>query len=273
MKTRAWKGAALACLAAVALAGCGKPFPSASYLDKQRFLAVIAEPLEAAPGEQITFTAVVANKDGTLYAGPVAWAVVTGASLREGGQAQLDPHDEYLQAPGQPPFAWTVPAWDDLPAKFGSPEKNGYLETIGAVAFENGDPNGKQLTAFKLFIISNRPAAERDINPTIASLDVYSNGALIAPAADGDYNVALGTAVLDAHPARDLGALTYEWFSNDKSFAPNFGATQKLVSPVTSELTVFLVIRQSYFFYHDDSTKTRLTGEDWRRVEVQFGTD
>jgi hypothetical protein len=272
MKTKAWRrsAAALACLATAALCGCGKPFTSASFINDQRFLAIIADPLEASPGDPFTFSAVITNKDGSLYAGPVAWAVVTGDTLREQGQANIDPNDEYLQMPGQPGFAWLAPAAADLPAKFGSPEKNGYLVTVAAMAFENGDLNGASFAAFKLFIISDKPAAERDINPTIKYVDVFANGKQITPGTKGSYFAPRGTAVLEAQPEQNLGALTYHWFATYEDFAPSLGATQKLAPDADGGYAVYLVLRQSYFFEHDDSTKTRITGEDWRRTEVVF---
>jgi hypothetical protein len=166
---------------------------------------------------------------------------------------------------------WTVPSATDLRAKFGPPEKNGYLVTIAATAFANGDPNGAQISAFKLFVISDKPAAQRAINPTIQSLDVLSGGRSLAPDADDRYEAPGDSVTLEARPERDLGALTYHWFATDEDFSPDLDAKQKFAPGDHGAYSIYLVLRQSYFFRHDDSTSTRVAGEDWRRIEVVFG--
>ncbi len=268
MKTNAGRWAvALACLAAAMLAGCTEPFPSASYLDQQRFLAVITDPLEAAPGEEVSFSAVIANEDGSLYDGPIAWAVVSMAMMS--GQ-DIDPNDVYLQQPGEAAFVWSVPEAEDLPAKFGPPERDGYLVTVTATAFKNGDPQGEQLSATKLFIISNRPAGERRINPAIASLEVQAGGEALTPDDEGRYETSRSSVTLVAEPETDLGDLTYHWFATDEDFAPQLEHKQKFDPNGRGEYAVYLVLRQSYYFEHDNATSTRVTGADWRRVVVAF---
>lgn len=62
----------------VALAACAPTFgPSDSLVTSTRVLAVRAEPAEGKPGEDVTFTALVARPDGTVTDAAIAWSFCT----------------------------------------------------------------------------------------------------------------------------------------------------------------------------------------------------
>jgi hypothetical protein len=269
MNIRQWLAAALLLAASLAL-GCEEDFQPASVIDTERFLAVVADPLEIGPGETITFSSLITEEDGSLYNGPVAWAILTNDMLRESSQANIDPDDAYLQMPGQPSFSWTAPDLDELTRKFGAAERDGFLATVVATGFRDGDPNGQSFSAFKLFVISTKPPAQRIANPTLTALNVIAGGGPLTPDAEGRYEVPGRKATLAATPGEGEQSLTYHWFATLKDFEPDLGARQDFKPEKRGTFTVFCVLRESYYFYHDAHSKTRVTGEDWGRAVLVF---
>lgn len=259
----------------LALAGCNLDFDPATLIKEQRFLAIIADPLEAAPGESISFSAVMTNKDGTLYEGPFAWMIISGDNLQEGevDESAVNPDDLNFTANDEP-FVWEVPAEADLADRFGPAQENGRLLTIAAVGFKNGDTEDKQIIAYKLFIVSDRPAAERFVNPTIASVTVFGpEGAELTPNENGEYKTTADKLDIKAVPEQDDGDLTYHWFSTSEDWEPTFDdeGSQTFEADGTGWFGIYLVLRHSFYFIGDDGGRTRLTGIDaWQtRIKVQ----
>jgi len=257
-------------LLVVAVAGCTEPFTSATQIQSQRFLGIAAEPLETAPGSAVTFKALVTDKDGSLYEGPIAWAIVGGSGEREGGRENVNPEDVYLQMPGDPPFTWQVPGEDEIRQRYGGIEQNGVLLTVTATAFKNGDPTDEPITAFKLFVVSLRPEESRMTNVALEEIKVSDPSGALAPDADGVYHTTADKVSLHAVAESNDDHLTYHWFSTAKDFAPDLEAVQKLKPKHRGDKSVYCVLRRSYWFVHDDDSKTRVTGLDWQRVEIEF---
>ena len=258
-------------LLVVFAAACEEEFDPASRITSQRFLGVVADPLEATFGETITFRALVTESDGSLYDGPIAWAVVGGDELRMEGQGPDDPADLFLEMPSGPPFTWTVPPTEQFQELYGPLGQNGLLLTVGATAFKGGDLNSEPIAAFKLFVVSGRSADQRMVNPAIDRMRVIEpTGNEVMPNAKGQYVTDSGRVTLRAIPDQYNDRLTYHWFSSEKDFEPDLEDTQKFSPGSTGSFDVFCVLRKSFFFEHDDGSQTRLTGMDWEHVRLKI---
>ncbi len=259
----------------LALGGCNLDFDPASLIEEQRFLAIIADPLESAPGETVSFSAVMTNKDGTLYEGPFAWLIVEGDGLQEGETDESDVNPDDLSfTENDEPFLWEVPAEADLAARFGPAQKNGRLLTVAAIGFKNGDVEDKTILAYKLFIVSDRPAAARFANPTIAAVSVFTPGGVeLEPNQEGEYETTSAKLDLKAEPEKDDGDLTYHWFSTSEDWEPDFDdeGSQTFKAEGKGAFGIYLVLRHSFYFTGDNGGRSRLTGIDtWHtRIKVQ----
>lgn len=258
-----------ALLLAAVLPACDIEFDPPAVIKTQRFLGIRIEPLEAAPGDEVTFTALVVDKDGSLYEGPVAWAVVAGNQMREEGEADAGVV-AYLQTGPEDPFVWTVPAWDELTAQFGPLERDGSLLTVAAAAFKGGDPQGEPLTAFKLFVLADRER-KRYVNPRIEKMTVLDDrGVIVASDEDGRYNLRGDEATLWIEPDLDLKELTYHWFAAEQDFDPDFEKHQKIERGDKRTIDVYCVMRRVYRFRHGENMFTYLTGMDWQSARLRF---
>ncbi|HPQ68611.1 MAG TPA: hypothetical protein PKW95_05750 [bacterium] len=266
---RRWWTILLALLLTVALPACDIEFDPPAVIKTQRFLGIRVEPLEAAPGDEVTFTALVVNKDGSLYEGPVAWAVVAGNQMREEGETDAGVV-AYLQSGPDDPFVWTVPAWEELTAQFGPLERDGSLLTVAAAAFKGGDPQGEPLTAFKLFVLADREQ-KRYVNPKIEKMLVLDDrGVIMTPDEDGQYNLRGDEATVWIEPDLELDDLTYHWFAADEEFDPDFERHQKIERGDKRTLDVYCVMRRVYRFRHGANAFTYLTGMDWQSARLRF---
>lgn len=248
----------------VGLCGCNMPeFESAAYIDSQRFLGVRIEPLEAAPGEQVTITALVTRKDGLPYDGPMAWMVTGGNAAKAESDGAFDPALSAVTSPGQP-FVWTVPEREELEENFGPFGENGLLLTVIAAAFKNGDMADEARLAYKMFVVSEREPETRLTNPALTELVVRQAGKEIAPNELGQYPVADGKIEVQAFTDQaNNDDLSFHWFSLDKDLQPEFSDTQTLKTNGHELLPVYCVLRQELFFEGDDGGRILLTGADW----------
>jgi len=264
--------AALAAL--LILIACEKPFDPASLIQSRRFLAIVAEPLEVAPGGTVVFRAVVTDANGTLYRGPIGWTVVGGDALRlEGGSDLLG---DVVEQAADEPFIWQVPDREELTKRFGALEENGLLLTVAASAFASGDLFGGDLVgepipAFKLFVVSEREPSERWTNPILERVSVTapSEGNL-EPDENGEYRTDADKVILEAVPGEWGDRISFHWFSTESDFDPDDGAVQTFAPGSKKRFRVYCVLRNSYFFQHDDATRTRVTGIDWEAVDLRF---
>ncbi|MBZ0274163.1 hypothetical protein K8I61_19140 [bacterium] len=257
-----------------ALPACEEPFDPPSVIQSRRVLAITADPLEAAPGETFAFRAVVANGDGSLYDGPVVWAIAGGDALRLAGD--LAAAEEPVRLAASEPFFWTAPDAGDLAARYGEFESRGLLLTAGATAFESanifsGQVAGAPIPAFKLLVVSDRAPDERFRNPVLAEIVVRGPGGVpLTPGDDGVYATDARKVILEARAASTTGRLSYHWFATDDGFEPRDKSTHALSPGRTGLVHVWCVIRATHFFDHDDGTRTRVAGIDWKRVAVRF---
>jgi len=247
------------------LPGCGEDFPDAAYIESFRILGVRSEPLEAAPGEQITFDALVVNSDATPYDGPLAWAIAYGTQSQLTDSAQFDPSSAYLQTSPDEPFVWTVPARAELEKQFGPLGKNGILLAVVVGAFPGGDLDKEPRLAYKMFAVSDR--AERMTNPAITGVKVMQGGDEIAPDSDGEFSVDNGKVDVRIETDQpDEDYLTFHWFTVYEDFEHKF-RHQETIDTDDRDLTpVYCVLRKEWFFEQDDGGVTRLIGMDWREV-------
>lgn len=256
-------------LAAVGL-GCNIDFDPPSEIQSLRFLGVIADPIEAAPNETTTFTAIVTNANGTVYEGPVAWLIVGGDQLRETGEGDFSVDDLFLQLSPETPFAWAVPSRDEMTARFGPPQENGWLLTVAASAFKNGDIEDEPKTAFKLFVVSERDVDQRFENPVLQEVRVKAGGDPLPPDAEGQYVTQRNRVNLRAIVDQTSGDQTFHWYATTNDFEPDLDAEQTLDPGSNGTYRLFCVVRESFFFVHDDNSLTRVTGQDAWQGTVLF---
>jgi len=257
-------------LLAVHGAGCDVEFDPPSEIQSLRFLGMIAEPLEGTPGGTITFSAVVAEADGNVYDGPVAWAIVGGEQLRATGETGDSPTAIYLQPSPDEPFVWAIPSAGELAAAFGAPEENGWLLTVAASVFENGDPTAEAKAAYKLFVVSDREPEQRLRNPVLVDVQVAAGGNRLQPDADGQFLTRRSRVDLRAIVAEPNGDQTFHWFATSDTFEPDFAARQSFNPESPGSYRVFCVVRESFFFEHDDNSSTRVTGQDAWNATIRF---
>lgn len=269
MMNRRWLMALVLVLLAASLPACDIEFDPPAVIKTQRFLGIRVDPLEAGPGDEVTFTALVVNKNGTRYIGPIAWAITGGDQVREEGES-ADAVAGYLQTGPDDPFIWTAPSWDDLQAQFGPLDRAGSLLTVAAVAFKGGDVEQEPLVAFKLFVVSDREQ-KRYVNPNIEEMVVLDdNGEMLEPDESGEYGVGGRKATLRIEPDLEVEDLAYHWFSADKDFDPDFERRQKIERGDGELLDVYCVMRRIYRFTHGNNAYTYLTGMDWQTVRLRF---
>ena len=258
------------------LLSCEEPFDPASLIKKRRFLAIVAEPLEAAPGGVVTVTAVVADADGSLYEGPVVWSVVGGDMLRVEGQTEAEAAESFIQQPAGEPFVWAVPDQQELARRYGPGEENGWMLTIGASVFESGNLFGGNLVgepipAYKLFVVSNRDVADRMANPQLDPLSVTrASGDQLSPNETGIYETTSSKVILRALPKQSSDRYSFHWFSTYEDFEPDDTAVATLKPAEKGLVRTYCVLRKAYFFEHDDQSRTRITGIDWEKASVRF---
>ena len=64
--------------------------PGDALITSTRILAVRADPAEADPGTQVTFTSLVASPSGTVASAAIAWSFCDGAEAADGEQRRLE---------------------------------------------------------------------------------------------------------------------------------------------------------------------------------------
>ncbi len=253
------------------VAACDIEFDPASKIDSLRFLGIVADPIEAAPGEQITFRAIVTNKNGTQYTGPVAWAILSGDQARLTGDVDdIDIGDFYLQPSPDAPFVWTVPAVRDLQTEFGPLQSRGLLLTIGATVFEDGDLDGEPRAAFKLFVVSERDPADRIQNPVLENVNVTAGGQVLNAGDQGEFVTSASKVKLTAQVDEKDRDQTFHWFATTDDFEPNFQNEQTLDPDKKGRYGVYCIVRESFYFAHDNNSRTRVTGQDYWQGFVRF---
>ncbi len=276
MNPRGAARAAAVVAAMVIVTACQSPFTSPSLIQGRRFLAIVADPLESAPGGTVAFQALVVNADGTLFTGPIGWTVVGGDNLRLATGTNPLTSGAVVETPASEPYNWPVPATADLTSRYGAMEKNGLLLTVGALAFEpgnlfQGEPVGASIPAFGLFVVSNGGSSEPMSNPALERIAVLNAaGNELTPDAQGEVQTTDRKAFLHAITDDAGGDLSFAWFSTDSQFAPAEGAFQSFRPAGKGLYRVYCVLRRTYDFVHDDHTSTMITGIDWQTVAIRF---
>jgi hypothetical protein len=279
----------------VLVSACFPEFDPVTQIQRQRILGIKAEPPEAAPGESVTLTALVANEDGTPYQGVYLWGVlgVAGTDFAEMDPENFDPADLPggfgIQAPGDEPYAYPIPEPDDRGEVLGIPYRpDGILLTAILVVVEGSTDEaeiladllagGKEFTyrfAYKTLIVSDRPEGERNENPANGRIDVLRFGQVPEQDADGNYLLGRGgdanlTAVFDG---ADGSRVTFAWFNSTKEGFDGQGGRGKVWSLPDDDGVYYLyvVCRNNYLFESDQGYSARSSGMDWATVSVRVG--
>ncbi|MCL4232933.1 MAG: hypothetical protein KJ042_00260 [Deltaproteobacteria bacterium] len=204
-------------LAVALVAACEIPeFDPPNRITQDRVIAIKTEPREAAPGDTVTVTGVAVTMDGEPLLEPKSWIVtgIAGFSAGEGSD-ELPVGEIYLEAPGLPPFSFTVPEDPgEFEAKFGIPyDPDG---TVLTVALAVGDLANDPLIALKSFIVMDEPVKR---NPVFHKIDVLRDGEPVEPDADGVTPVGnVGSLKLIADvdfPTRGDN-VTFHWYTATK---------------------------------------------------------
>jgi hypothetical protein len=257
---------------AILLAGCGEEFDPRAQINAQRFLAITVDPIEASPGETVTFGAAVTESDGSQYEGSIAWTILTSDAVREGENTEIDATTSFLQMPGGPAFTWVVPEEKVLTEMFGEKQESGRLLTVAAVSFKGGELSGDPVTAFKLMIVSDRGPDERFDNPSI--VDFYatnSSGERLDADEDGVLVTSRSRVIFTAVPDEFSTQLDYSWFSDSNDFEPeDLTDTQGFKPGKNGTFSVYCIQRKSHFFVSDDNARTRVAGIDWAMADIRF---
>lgn len=185
-------------VAAALCAGCANDFDPASFVDKLRLLAVVANPPEVAPGEAVTLTATAVNPGGSTPT--VTWDAcllppppATGESVNQ-ACVTLMGGDQLVHLGDGATIATTMPAV--TPSMVGLPDQtNGFYLPVRVRL----DADGKSLVAFyslRIYLGALSPNA-RNQNPTFT-------GMFTATSADAGASDV--TAVPDAPPLLEVTA-------------------------------------------------------------------
>lgn len=255
---------------------CEEPFEPASLITKRRFIAIVPDPVEAAPGEKITFTAVVTNEDGSDYDGPIGWAVVGSNSLRLGESFDISQVEDYSVVAALESFVWQVPEKEELESRFGQMQANGMLLTVAASAFGDGNVFqgqvlGGAIPAFKLFVVSERAPEDRMTNPAIESISIFEpSGDEVEVDEDGEYSTDSSKVTMKAKPDQPGNRLSFHWYSIEKDFDPDYEAAQIFDPDSVGLYPVYCVIRRAYYFDHDDGSRTMISGINWEKINIRF---
>jgi hypothetical protein len=246
--------------------GCDDPdFDSPSVIQSQRFLGIKADPLEAAPGENVTFSALVVDSDGSTHEGPIMWMIgADNDSSEEGAQDVV-----FYETEESGPFVWTVPEKNTLEEAFGPMGENGILMTVFVGSFPAGDPSRDPITTYKMFVVSERSEAERMANPVIDEVKVTTWGDTLSMNEDGEYLSDDDTVKIRIVPESGESDLTFHWFSVDKDFESEMESVQEVKTDGRSLTQVYCVVRKEYYFIHDEVEQTRMTGMDWVSVPIR----
>ena len=269
---KTWITMTILALLAMSLFSCDIEFDPASYIDRTRILGIRVDPIEAAPGEEITFSALVVDKGGDVVDYPVFFSVV-GSDLRDadpGNDLPSDMETSFLKPAGTESITWTIPAQDQLESLFGTPQESGYLLTLAVGAFTNAEGNGDPLVGFKSFVISERSEEERRQNPVLEEIRVYAGGQRVNPDGQGMHNVAGTRVTLRAVPQDPEGVVSYHWFATEEEFSANLDDTEVLQAGSKGLYTAVCVMRQSYFFENDYGGRTQIAGMDWKVISIDF---
>ena len=274
----------------LSLAACFPQFDPVTQIEHLRVLGIKAEPPEAAPGDAVTLTALVANADGTPYEGVYLWAVlgITGTEFAQMGSSHFDPNrlppgGFGIQTPGGAPFAYSVPQPDDPGSILGIPFRDSGILLTALLVVVEGSPDATEILAdlaaggtkfeyrfaYKTVIVSTRTADQRNSNPVLNHVEVKRFGQVIEPdPGDGSYHVGYGDV---AHIAAifdnaEGSRVTFSWFDSIKE---GFGDGQgnkardwKLPSHVGA-YTIYVVCRNNYEFHSDQGYSARSSGMDW----------
>jgi hypothetical protein len=171
--------------------GCVQSFDPASQIQDLRILAVSADPPEAAPGETVQLSALVADPSGQTLPATLAWLVcfpdavngveacATGGTPQDFlafGTAQTQvtiPGDLVLLPEGDPEAQNTV-LLTVLACTSFNPEDCFSCDDEGICDF--GGENAEVEVAVKRIIVSQRPAETRNHNPDLVNVFAQSSG-------------------------------------------------------------------------------------------------
>lgn len=198
-------------------AACDIPeFDPPNRITHDRVIAIKTEPREAAPGDTVTVTGVAVTMDGEPLLEPKSWIVtgIAGFSAGEEGD-ELPVGEIYMEAPGLPPFSFTVPEDpDEFETKFGIPyDPEG---TVLTVALAVGDLANDPLIALKSFIVMDEPVKQ---NPIFHKIDVLRDGEPVEPDADGVTpvgNVGAIKLIADVEFPSRGDNVTFHWYTATK---------------------------------------------------------
>ena len=267
--------------------GCEDPFEPASKIESRRFLGIQADPAEATFSEQVRFSALIVNKYGSVFDsddGDIVWIISGDDIMRESAGADegnINLNNVWLETELTGPFIWQVPDKQTFTDTFGPLESRGKILTVTAVVFNKGqidlsNPDfdidfdmKTNITAFKLFVVSEQPEQNRMLNPQISQVYVTDSDCNeIAVNQNDEYATSRGKVKINVIPEKKNKNLVFSWFTNEDDFEPDFEGYQELKRDGKGLANVYVVLRQDYFFKHDGNVRTRITGINWPDIAV-----
>lgn len=270
--------------ATLALAACDDPLDQRlAVVDEPRLLAIVSEPAEVLPGEMVTLSALVADRDGTVDAAP-AWALCAAPKppTEDNVVAAGCLDDEVDELGAGATTSAQVPA--DACLRFGpdttmpgfrprdADGTGGYYQPVRATVADM-DLVGFGLTRIQCNLPTAPPlvAADyrneyvRNVNPSLSGLDIDGDAAATAPA-DTDVVLtaswpvdAAETFVYFDPPSQTLvdrrEALRVSWFATGGTLAVDASAVAERDdataasttwhTPAAGAATLWVVLRDS----------------------------
>ncbi len=260
-------------LTTILVAACDVPeFDPPNRLTQDRVIAIRTEPREAAPGETVTVTGVAVTMDGEPLLEPKTWIVTGIAGFSAGEQGEELPVGElYMEAPGLPPFSFTVPEDpDEFETKFGIPYDP--AGTVLTVAMAVGDLANDPLLALKSFIVLDKPTKE---NPVFNKIDVLVDGEPKEPGANGATLVGNEGAIkliADVDFPTRGDNVTFHWYTATKGIEFSVQkATEWRLPKKAGRYHVWCVAREnSPSIISGGEVRVQSAGVDWGHAIVEI---
>jgi len=274
--------AALLLFAALILSPAACEFPEfdpPNIIKNTRILGIRVEPREAAPGQEVTVTALAVHDDGTPSLEPVAWMVTASISLSYGALEDIEDIEDlplgemYLQPPGGAPFTFTIPEKDKFAEKYGEYFPIG---TVLTIAMAYGDPKKDPTIGFKSLIVMDNPSKE---NPVFNEIEIIVDGEKTEPGDDGVYLVGnVGRIKLIADVDFPTGdERTFHWYTATEGIEFNVEKATSWRLPKEPGLyDLYCVAREnSKTTIGDGEFRIQSTGMDWKHavIEITAGED
>jgi len=226
-----------------ATAGCNQPdFPKYTALGDLRILTIVTSAPEVSPGDAVTFTPVLSDINGQgrsihySVSGCIDPGVGVGAAPAcpqpdpvsiQSGTVALSPGASLTYTGPVPSFSLTMPDAATIFASRSSADQ--YNGVAYLVFYSISVSNGPSVNSFLRVIVSSSDKAQKNKNPTIASVDLNDNpitGTIPMPASAADFRMTSPASSEETYQVmqRDGSLTTHSeemittWFVSDGEF-------------------------------------------------------